>query len=73
MTNSKELGGVINSSLWATIEEEGSTGELTMELANIFAWSINFTAYKRKILYGVLFDEIVAKNGEILSAQTYQP
>ena len=65
-TRPKELGGVINSSLWATIEEEGSTGELTMDLANIFAWSINFYRIQAKDSIRVLFDEIVAKNGEIL-------
>ena len=41
-TRSKELGGVIKSSLWATIEKQGSNGVLSVKLANIFAWSINF-------------------------------
>ena len=37
-----------------------------MDLANIFAWSINFYRIQAKDSIRVLFDEIVAKNGEIL-------
>ena len=40
-TRSKELGGVIKSSLWTTIENQGSNGVLSVKLANIFAWSLS--------------------------------
>ena len=66
---SKELGGVINSSLWATIENQGSNGVLSVKLANIFAWSINFYRIQANDTIRVLFDEVVAQNGKVLDAE----
>lgn len=68
-TRSKELGGVIKSSLWATIEKQGSNGVLSVKLANIFAWSINFYRIQANDTIRVLFDEVVAQNGKVLDAQ----
>lgn len=67
-TRSKELGGVIKSSLWATIENQGSNGVLSVKLANIFAWSINFYRIQANDTIRVLFDEVVAQNGQVLDA-----
>ena len=67
-TRAKELGGVIKSSLWATIENQGSNGALSVKLANIFAWSINFYRIQANDTIRVLFDEVVAQNGKVLDA-----
>lgn len=68
-TRSKELGGVIKSSLWTTIENQGSNGVLSVKLANIFAWSINFYRIQANDTIRVLFDEVVAQNGKVLDAE----
>ena len=38
----KSLKGVLNSSLWVAIQEQGASPLLSLEMSNIFGWSIDF-------------------------------
>ena len=41
-TERKEASGIINSSLYLTLQDQGYNPELAMKLADIYAWSIDF-------------------------------
>ncbi len=51
------LSGVINSSLWETIKEQGVSPVLALELSEIYAWSIDFFGLQQGDRFRVIYDE----------------
>ena len=48
--------GVINSSLWNAMVEQGMPAGLTMELSDIYAWSVNFFGLQKGDKFTVIYD-----------------
>ncbi len=67
--------GVINSSLFETIDEIGERDELAMELSEIFAWDIDFnTAIQRGDTFRVAVEKLyldgeLRRYGKVLAAE----
>jgi murein DD-endopeptidase MepM/ murein hydrolase activator NlpD len=57
VTKPKEIGGVINNSLYQTIDDLGVNPELLYELIDIYAWTIDFYRIQKGDLFKVIFDE----------------
>jgi len=51
--------GVINSSLYETLEDTGSGAILTNALADVFAWQVDFFRINKGDLFKVIFEEQV--------------
>ncbi|GAB4369312.1 MAG: M23 family metallopeptidase [Deltaproteobacteria bacterium] len=69
------LGGVIETSLAAALEEKGRPAALALDLSDIFSWDIDFTTDIRKgDVYRVVVEELwlngeCKRYGEVLSAE----
>jgi len=57
VTLPQEIGGVINNSLYQTIDDLGVNPELLYELIDIYAWTIDFYRIQKGDLFKVIFDE----------------
>lgn len=55
-----ESSGIINSSLYETIIEQGAPRGLGSSLAEIFAWEIDFFALRRGDHYRVVYEQLFA-------------
>jgi murein DD-endopeptidase MepM/ murein hydrolase activator NlpD len=69
----KSVSGVINSSLWATMQESGTDPNLAMALANIYQWSIDFYGIQKGDSFKAIYEEVSVDGkpismGEIHSA-----
>jgi len=69
----KSASGVINSSLWVTMQQSGLDPNMAVALANIYQWSIDFYAIQRGDSYKVIYEELSVDGkpigiGEIHSA-----
>ncbi len=69
----KSVSGVINSSLWATIQKAGGDPNLAVGMANIYQWSIDFYAIQKGDAFKVIYEELSVDGkplsiGEIHSA-----
>lgn len=53
----REVSGEINSSLYESLVEKGASPELTMRLADIYAWSIDFFRIQEGDHYKVIYEE----------------
>ncbi len=53
----KTVSGTIYSSLYQTLMEQGASVELTMNLANIYAWSIDFFRIQKGDNFKVIYEE----------------
>ncbi|HZW77298.1 MAG TPA: peptidoglycan DD-metalloendopeptidase family protein [Flavobacteriaceae bacterium] len=53
----KEAAGVINNSLSATMEEQNLSPYMTDQLANIFAWTVNFFRLQKGDRFKVIYTE----------------
>lgn len=53
----KEASGIINSSLSATMEEQNLSPYMTDQLANIYAWTINFFKLQAGDRFKVIYSE----------------
>lgn len=53
----KEIGGVISSSLYQTIDDLGVNPELLYELIDIYAWTIDFYRIQKGDAFKVIYDE----------------
>ena len=62
----KSLTGVINSSLWTTMQQEGADPNLAVALANIYQWSIDFYAIQKGDSFKVIYEEL-SVDGKALS------
>lgn len=56
-TKTREVSGEINSSLYETLVEKGASPELTMKLANIYAWSIDFFRIQEGDYFKVIYED----------------
>ncbi len=71
----REVSGEINSSLYQTLVDKGASPELTMRLADIYAWSIDFFRIQKgdyfKVIYKEQFidDSVSVGVGRILAAE----
>src|SRR5690625_6233675 len=51
-----EVSGSINSSLAGSIMEQGVSQRLVVELANIYAWTIDFYGLRKGDQYKILYE-----------------
>lgn len=56
-TKTRTVAGVIKSSLYETLEKENTDPMLTMKLANVFAWTIDFYAIQEGDWFKVDYEE----------------
>ena len=52
-----EIGGIINSSLYLTLQESGVSPYLAVKLSDIFAWSIDFYRIQKGDYFRVIYEE----------------
>ena len=69
----REVAGVVNSSLWVSMEENGASPLLAVEMSNIFGWSVDFFGVQngdeyRLIYTGEYVGETPMNNYRILAA-----
>lgn len=57
-TVSRAAGGTIKSSLWNAMKDSNLDPMLAVELANIYAWTIDFFAIQKGDRFRVVFDEM---------------
>jgi murein DD-endopeptidase MepM/ murein hydrolase activator NlpD len=72
-TRMREASGVIHSSLYQTMQENDLSPALTMELSNMYAWTIDFYRIQPGDQFTVKFEEKVVEDqvvgvGKIVSA-----
>lgn len=53
----REVGGTITSSLYLTLEKQGISPALAVELSEIYAWSIDFYRIQKGDWFKVVFEE----------------
>lgn len=68
-----EVAGVVNSSLWVSLEEIGTSPLLAVEMSHIFGWSVDFFGIQngdeyRLIYEGEFVDDTPMNNFRILAA-----
>lgn len=89
VTRQRTVSGVINSSLYETLEKNSGDPALAIKLANVFAWTIDFYAIQAGDWFKVIYEErlvhdnpvepgnIIAASfshkGEIFQAYYFQP
>lgn len=56
-TRTREVSGVITSSLYESLQEKGASPALTMELSTIYAWTIDFFRIKKGDHFKVVYEE----------------
>lgn len=59
----REVSGIIESSLYATLERNGLNPALAVRMAEIFAWSIDFYKIQKGDRFKIVYDEDLV-NGE---------
>jgi murein DD-endopeptidase MepM/ murein hydrolase activator NlpD len=69
----RSISGVINSSLWASMQKSGADPNMAIALANIYQWSIDFYAIQKGDAFKVIYEELSVDEkpisiGEIHSA-----
>lgn len=69
----KSISGVINSSLWTSIQDAGGDPNMAVALANIYQWSIDFYAIQKGDSFKAIYEELSVDGkpislGEIHSA-----
>ncbi len=57
-TRLKTVEGVVESSLWNAMEDNGQDPILSLELSKIFAWTIDFFAIQKGDRYRLIYDEL---------------
>ncbi|MDZ7848285.1 MAG: peptidoglycan DD-metalloendopeptidase family protein [Owenweeksia sp.] len=56
-TRVREVSGVINSSLYESLMENGASPQLVVELSAMYAWSIDFFRIKKGDTYKVIYEQ----------------
>ncbi len=54
----KSASGIINSSLWVTMQQAGVDPNMAVALANIYQWSIDFYAIQKGDAFKVIYEEL---------------
>lgn len=66
-TKTESLSGVINGSLYETLEKHHADPELAIKLANIFAWTIDFYSIQKGDWFKIEYDQQYIKGEPIES------
>ncbi len=61
----KEASGIINSSLYLSLEKQGYNPELAITLSEVYAWSIDFYHIQKGDRFKVIYDEVVVDGESI--------
>ncbi len=61
----RTISGVIHSSLWETMVQQGDDPNLANELSEIFAWTIDFFGIRDGDYYKVMYEELIVDNNPI--------
>jgi murein DD-endopeptidase MepM/ murein hydrolase activator NlpD len=64
---SESLSGVINGSLYETLEKQHADPDLAIKLANIFAWTIDFYSIQKGDWFKIQYDQQYVKGEPIES------
>ncbi len=65
VTVRKESSGIINSSLWKTINENELSFDLAMRLSEILAWEVDFYRIEQGDRFRVVYDETYADDNSV--------
>lgn len=57
-TELKSAGGVINSSLYMTMQDQNLSPALAMEMADLYAWTIDFYRIQKNDKFKVIYEEL---------------
>lgn len=57
VTEVRETGGVINSSMYLTLQEQNASPTLVLELAEVYAWAVDFYRIQKGDWFKVIYDE----------------
>jgi murein DD-endopeptidase MepM/ murein hydrolase activator NlpD len=57
ITETRETGGVINSSLYLTLDEQDASPTLAIELSEVYAWAVDFYRIQKGDWFKVIYDE----------------
>ena len=57
--------GIINSSLYLTLQEQDVTPELALKMSDIYAWSIDFYRIQKGDSFKVVYDELLVEGESV--------
>ena len=57
VTETRQTGGVINSSMYLTLDEQNASPTLVIELAEVYAWAVDFYRIQKGDWFKVIYDE----------------
>ncbi len=57
ITETRETGGIINSSLYLTLDQQDASPTLAIELSEVYAWAIDFYRIQKGDWFKVIYDE----------------
>jgi len=64
-TRLKTIHGVVESSLWNAMANNGQNPVLSLELSKIFAWTIDFFGIQKGDRYRLIYDELIVDSTSI--------
>lgn len=64
-TEEKEIGGTINSSLFATLDNLQADPDLAMKMAKIYAWDIDFYSIRKGDRFKLIYEEQYVKDRRV--------
>ena len=67
----RTLAGVVESSLWNALKDIGQDPLLSLELSEIFAWTIDFFAIQKGDRFRVIYDEYIVDSTSIGIGKIY--
>lgn len=57
VTETRQTGGVINSSMYLTLNEQEASPTLAIELSEVYAWAVDFYRIQKGDWFKVIYDE----------------
>ena len=63
--NIRSTSGIINSSLWNSMIENGTNPYLAVELSDIYAWTIDFFGIQKGDGYRIIYEELIVEDDTI--------
>lgn len=61
----KSASGVINSSLYLTLDQQGYNPELAITLSEVYAWSIDFYHIQKGDRFKVIYEELIVEGESV--------
>jgi murein DD-endopeptidase MepM/ murein hydrolase activator NlpD len=58
-TITREISGIINTSLWVDMIESGAPQELITAMADLYAWQVDFFSISNGDRFKIIFDEVM--------------